>query len=472
LIGDEAMSFFSRNKRVSVINYDADMQKKDSYLNVVFNAMRSLRRQLGGGHGISPDGKRNFNQLFGYGEHLTYTDYYLMYRRGGIAKAVVEKLPKSCWRDIPTLKVGEKDVLKSELEELKNNGFFDALERADILNRIGNFSVLVMGMPDSEELEKPLGSASTGNFEAMYFHPYGYNGIEILKKDNDPASSRFGLPELYQVQTIAINTCETKDINPQSYKVHWSRILHLAEGALESTIEGCSALEAPWNAITDSSKISGSAAESFYRNSRQKMALEANENAQFDMGEEALKKLKENVEGWQDGFEDTLRLSGMKANMLQPQIASPRDAFDVSIEIVSGTTGIPVRILTTKSGGSVTGQEDKGSWNALIKDRQESVCTLWLMIALKRMHEVGLLVLPKNVKISWPPLSAVTEREASEITEKKAIAFEKTINALSQLVASDVDVKSVFAAIGLEGIEIDNSDLDDSDIDEPETEEK
>jgi len=133
-----------KKKDSNLIVLNKDTQHADSYFGVILNTVRTLSRRLGSGglFGISPDGKRNFNELFGYGEFLAFADYLAMYKRGGIANTVVAKVAKACWRDKPTIKDGDKEILEEELNALKKAGFFRKIESSDILNRIGNFSVL------------------------------------------------------------------------------------------------------------------------------------------------------------------------------------------------------------------------------------------------------------------------------------------------------------------------------------------
>lgn len=445
--------------------YTRQMKEADSYLGTVLNAItRTISRRSGSGglFGISPDGKRNFNVLFGYGEFLEYADYLAMYKRGGIANVVVGKVAKSCWRDMPEIKVNDKAILEEQLLKLKKVKFFKAIERADILNRIGNFSVMLIGIPDGLDLNLPVGSAKKDSFESMYFNVYSYDGIEIAKTDTDPASPRFGLPVLYQLQTVDVDGSQRKQVQVVAHIVHYTRIVHLAEGQLDSTIEGTPALQAPWNALTDKEKTRGSAAESYYRNSRQKLALEATTGSKSEMSDEAKAKLKENVENFQNGLEDTLRLNNMTANMLQPAMASPRDPFDICVEEVAGTTGIPVRILTTKAGGTVTGSEDKATWNALVNDRQDQECTSYLLDALSIMDEAGILELPEEAEVVWPPQASLNEKEASESAKNKAEAFKAVTDGLSTIGGDEVVAESVFKAVGLD-IEVDDVDLSKND---------
>ena len=234
------MAWFSK-KDPSVIEITNETLEQQTRFGMILNTITQLTRSMGlGRYGFSPDGKRNYNELFGYGEVLGYEDYYGMYRRGGIAKTVVEKLPKACWRDNPEIFEGDNRILEDELNSLRNVRFFKALERADILNRIGPFSILLIGVPDGQDLDKPLGSARGADFASLYFNPYSYDCVEIKTIDTDPSSNRFGLPLLYHVTPRPQN----KVSHGGSFTVHYTRVVHMAEGALESSIEGCSALEA------------------------------------------------------------------------------------------------------------------------------------------------------------------------------------------------------------------------------------
>lgn len=450
-------------KKTNVLNYTHADKQADDYLGMVLNTLKSAFGRGGGSSfGMSPNGKRNYNELFGYGDQLDYQDYKGMYERGGYANVIVSLFPKLCWRDIPEIKVGDDVALKDELIALKKAGFFSAMEKADIANRIGRFSVLFIGVPDGMDPSLPIGSANKGDFKGMYFNVYEEDGIEVVKYDTDPASPRFNLPELYTLQVL-VNGDSKLQGNVTARTVHYSRVVHLAEGALSSRLEGVSSLKAPWNALIDKNKVRGSSAEAYYRNARQKLSLETANGAKSSGDTEARKALKENVENFQNGFEDTLRLNNMTANMLQPGMVSPRDSFDVSTEDAAGTSGIPVRYLTTKAGGTVTGSEDKAALNGRVMDRQDQECTLWLLDALKIMDNAGILELPENAEVTWPVQSSLSEKEASESSKNKADAFKAVADGLSTVGADEVLAESAFKAVGLEGIETDDIDLSVSD---------
>ena len=447
-----------------------EITKNDTKVGKWINSLQHTLRRLGTSlnFGISPDGKRNYNTIFGYGEQLSYSDYFGMYLRSAVGRVVVTKIAKACWNEIPKITSGETRILEEELDTLNKIGFFRALERADILNRIGKFSVLLIGLPDGNTLDQPLGTVN--NMDGLYFNPYNFDGIEILTWDIDPISKRFGKPILYQLQTTSFGEKE-KDIQTTSVIAHFSRVIHLAEGALDSSIEGSSALEPVWNNLINTLKIVGGAGEAYFRNARQQLALEADKDSKLEQGSEELTKLKQNIDDFGNAWDTTLRLQNMKANHLQIQMISPRDSFDVNMEEMSGETGIPIRIFTGKGGGQTTGSEDRASWNGVIGDRRTTECDNYLFQGLEIFQEAGLLELPDNAVIEWPPQAALNEKEQAEVNERKANTFNKIIDALSKPVGDEADVETVLEAVGLEDIEIDESAIDDTDIDELEPEE-
>jgi len=451
---------FPFKKKTNVIEYTAQNQLADNYLQQVINAASSIFRRGGGNNGVSPDGKRDYNLLFGYLDNPLYSDYKYMFERGGIGYTVVAKLPKSCWRELPEAKLNDKAILEDELLMLKKAGFFNAMERADIANRIGSYSVLFVGVPDGLEPSLPVGAAKSGNFAGLYFNVYEEDGINVAAWDDDPASPRYNKPEIYELQTTS-NISGSLMGKVSAIRVHHSRVIHMAEGAISNSLEGCSSLKAPWNALTDKSKVTGSNAEANFKNSRQKVVLMARENAKFDPTDVAA--LKENGENFQNNQEDFLRTKNMDVMAIQPSIASPRDSYDVNTEEVAGTTGIPIRILTTKAGGTVTGSEDKATWNALVNDRQDHDCTPWLLDGLSIMDEAGILDLPDETRIKWPVQSALGAKEESEVIKNKADAFKSATEGLSTLGGDEVLAESVFKAIDMDNIEVDKIDLSEND---------
>jgi len=435
-------------------NNVVEITQEDRKRGNIINALAStLRRTFGAAlFGESPDGKRNYKQIFGYLDDPSYADYRGMYRRGGIAHTVVAKIAKACWRNLPILKEGDNEILKDMVNDLHEAGFFKAFERADILNRIGRLSVLFIGIQDGLDFDQPLGTG--GSLEDIYFRVYGEDGIEISKFDTDPMSIRFGLPIVYQLTVTNLTNSKGKTAGARTVNVHYTRVVVLAEGLLENDIEGSSALEPVWDALIDKDKVRGSAAESYYRNARQKFVLEAAEGSKIDTSPEGVASLNAEVQEFTNDYRDFMRIKDMKANVIQPNMIDPRGAFDIAVEEISGQTGIPIRVLTGKGGGQLAGSEDKAAWNALILDRENQECTTWLLVGLRILEAATIIdELPKTLIVEWPEQSALTEKEKSEVNKNKATSLKDLSAARSLPGGDEIVLESALDELDLGNIE-------------------
>lgn len=445
-------------------NITPPWKKSQSYqLNLEIEEIKSLllnnlqhtlsRRGSQGQFGISPDGKRNYNELFGYGQNLEFEDYYGMWRRSGIANVVVSKVAKACWRDKPKLMVEETEVLETEFQALIDQGLLTAMEKADILNRIGAFSVLFIGIPDGQKADEPLGKASV--VENVGFNAYTEPGTTIHKWVKEAADPRFGLPETYQVMVRNFGD-KRKTINLQAREVHWERIVHFAEGFLDSPLEGASALEPVWNAIVDTVKSRGGSAEAFFRNARRLLNMMAKDGATISKDPSDLAAFRTEVEGFVNAMQDVVKTEGYDVKEFSTETPSPRATFDVSVEEVSAQTGIAIRILTGKGGGQLAGAEDRASWNSLIIDRQDSFCTGRLLRALEIFEQAGMLKIPKGMVVEWPAQKALSEAEEAKVITAKSTALNRVLLGASSIAGDGIDLRSALDAVGLSEVELED----------------
>ncbi len=451
------MAWYNKKKK-NVIEYTAENQRADNYLSQILNAARTIYGRGTSMFGVSPNGKRDYNEIFGYGQSLSIEDFRGMYYRGGYAKTIVNLFPKFCWRDPAVIRVNDKEILVDEMTMLKRVGFFNAIERADIANRIGRFSVLFIGIPDGLDPSLPVGAAKKDDFKGMYFNVYEEDGIEVIEWDKDPASPRFNLPIMYTLR-VTVNTDSKLLSDTTTRRVHYSRIVHMAEGAISNSLVGTSSLEGCWNALIDKEKVRGGAGEAYYINSNQKIVIAARAGTVFGKDAGAMDKFKENVDNFQNKKESVLRVSNADVTAINASMASPRAAFDVATEDTAGESRIPIRYLTTKVGGTVTGSEDKASLNGVVKDRQQQECTVWLLNSLGIMSEAGILDLPDDAEIVWPVQQALNEKEASEVTKNKADAFKSVTEGLSTIGGDELTAESVLKEIGMSDIEVKTVDF-------------
>ena len=378
--------------------------------------------------GVTHNGARDMYEVFGYPNQLVWEDFFAIYRRHGIATRLTRGVARSCWRDIPAIKVNDEPVLEEELKILARKKMFRKLEQADTLNRIGRFSVLYVGVPDGMDPRQPLGVVrGSGALNSVFFQPYSEDGTEVILYESEITSPRFGQPVLYSLTVRALDQEKLRS-DTTSRVVHWTRIVHIAEDALDNDLEGLSALEPVFNFILDLMKTQGGSSEAYWRNARRILVFQAKEGFGNAQAEE-IEKLRTDIEEFTNGWRDGLRLGNVDVTQLQATHADPKEAVLACFKLISGSTGIPMRILTGEGGGQTTGNEDKAAYNQFIKDRQEMMCSDWLLRTLEILGNARLIEpLPLNAEVIWPVSESLNEVEKSEAAKNNATA----LNQISQ----------------------------------------
>lgn len=411
----------------TVININT--QQAPNWVNTVVSTLS--KRVSSALFGVSKGGKRDLNDIYGYTTNLDFPQMYWMWRRGGLAFRVINSVARSCWRDKITVLNDGDERLVDELKILNKYGkLAKRLEQADILNRIGRFSVLFIGVPDGLPMKQPLGTARAARLKEVYFRAYAEDGITIHSWNQDKASFRFGLPETYQLQTENRGDKNTETIS-EPIIVHWTRVVHLAEGSLDSDVEGVSALEPIFNTLEDIVKTAGGSAEAYFRNARSRFSMETDPKYATSFTSSEKLQLEEEAMKFQNEWQDFIRAGGMQIKALNIPHASPMDTFMVALKIVSGSTGIPMRILTGEGGGQLAGNEDKESWNQLIQDRRDLWCNEWVERVLMVLNEAKMLELDDDDDVKWSTPDVVSAKDKSAIAAQNATALNNVATALS-----------------------------------------
>lgn len=403
--------------------------KKPNWVNTVMKTLSSrLNSNL---FGVSKNGMRDINKVFGYNTNLHFADYYAMWRRGGLAARIVNGFARSCWRDGIKIIRGDDEVFEKELKILNKHGkLIKRLEQADVLNRIGSFSVLFVGVPDGLNMDQPLGTSNPNRLHEVYFRPYAEDGVNILEWETDAFSPRFGLPLKYQLETANRGENDTQTI-VNSIVVHWSRIIHLAEGALDTDLEGVSSIEAVFNTLEDMVKVAGGSAEAYFRNARNRFSMETDPKSTAGFTAEEKRQLEEEAQLFQNEWQDFIRAGGVKINALNIPHASPADSFMVQLKILAGTTGYPIRILTGEGAGQLAGNEDKESYNQIVQDRRDLLCTEWVFEVLGILTNAKMMKLEDEDEVSWETPNVVSGKDRASIASSNATALNNTASALS-----------------------------------------
>ena len=375
------------------------------------------RRALAAGLGQSFGGERDIYNALGYTKAPQYSHYYDRFDRQDIAKRVVDAFPLACWRKKPELSENKDETTaleKAWKELIKKHKIWHYLRRIDVLSGIGRYGVLLLGFDDVSDV-KDLAEEVTKAKDITYLRPVTENNVQIKTWDKDPTSSRYGLPLLYSITTNPSG----EDIK-ETLIVHYSRILHIAENPQEGDLYGTPRLKPVLNRLQDLELVSGSSAEMFWRGAFPGFNFSVDKD--FDFGEPAQAALETEIDEYVHNLRRYMRTQGVTAESLSQQVSDPAGHADLYLKLISGSTGIPVRILTGSERGELASSQDEGNFNDRVDERRLDYCEPFILRPLiDRLIEVG--VLPpaasqeESYTLSWPDIDIPSELEEANISK-------------------------------------------------------
>jgi hypothetical protein len=449
------------------------------------------RRSLGALVGFSHQGERNIYKAVGYKTDLTFADYLVQYERQDIAARVVDAPPQATWRRDPEILEDDDKSTETTFEEdiLKlatKKKLFKWLERADRISGIGEFGLLFIGVNDGRKPEEPVDVESLdGIDDILYFAVYTGSDTEGASADvhsfeDNPHDERFNLPLLYNVE---IRTGKHED-STKSVKVHWTRVIHIAEGLLEDEVHGEPRLKKVFDRMKDLEKVVAGAAEFYWMNSR--MGLHLDVDKDFAMGDlqgnidAVYEDLNDELDEFFHGTRRVMRTRGVAIENIGTAVTDPTDIVEVLLQFVSAKTGIPRRILVGSERGELASTQDEANWNKKVEERQRQHAEPNILRALiDRFIDWGVLKLQEGnklgYKVDWPDLFALSDEAKAELAKNITEAVKNYVGSVGLIdVQAVLSVDELRETLGFEArtpeeIQAMLLDAEDEELDETET---
>lgn len=456
------------NKKKESPRANIQMEMHSMAKEIVSNAL-STRAELI--HHIIDGGGKNLNKDCGYPESISAQNYSSLYDREGIAARVVEVWPKESWAQSPLIYETEDPSQNTAFElawdELvKTKHPLAVLQRADILSGIGRFGIILIGIDDGKEMYEPVeGLDETGNRietqeeqsrKLLFLRAFQESVVQIDTLEQDFTSPRFGLPLVY-----AITFNDGK--NSFSKRVHWHRVIHLADRREMSDVYGIPRMQRNYNRLLDVRKILGGSGEMFWKGGFPGYSFEVNpgmdSTAELDAS-----SLRSEMENYMSGLQRYLALEGVTAKSLAPQVADPKSHLDCQLAAIALAEGIPQRILFGSERGELASSQDARAWQGRLKERQEGYLTPFVIRPfVDRLIALGVLPTPEEGYIVfWPDLGTQTAQEKAEVIRTWADAMAKYVTGdVSQVIPIDAFL-SVFGGIEQDEIDMITESLKDS----------
>ena len=420
--GDGA-SVILGNTNDNVVNIN-----EGTFKQLVANNDMLNRLELAARTGKTFGGKRDLYKVLGYKPitELRNEDYVGKYLRQDIAQRIVHAYPDAVWTRFPSVQEDDdtqnETAFEMEFDNLaKRLRLFHYLNRADRIAGLGQYSVLLLGVADGMDLTEPLMNVS-GPEAVIYLMPFSEYNAQIQKYDENPASERFGLPEIYALMTGGYAGKNSSQMPTKTIYCHHSRLIHLAEGTLENDVFGLPRLQPIFNRLEDLEKVVGGAAEIYWINGRGGLSFNLDKEVQLQP--DAKEEFDKATESYVHQLSRTLRTQGMEVQPLHLPVEGPAEHVEAIMDLISGTTGIPKRILVGSERGELASSQDENNWLTRIEERRDTYCEpLILRPLIDKLMMIGALPMVEEYTVEWPKLSSASETDKAEIMLKKSQAI-------------------------------------------------
>lgn len=381
------------------------------------------------------DSKRDIDAEAGYPNPLSLTDYQIMYGREGIATRLVDIFPDESWSVEPEIVEGQQETetnFEGQWKELKDNhNLFSIFNRADRLSGIGEFGVMLLGIDDGLPLDQPIDGINEkgegpGSIKAnrtlLYIRTFSQRVVTVLSVENDATNPRFGLPTSYNIQfedqgTLTVRGQVSSSIGSKTVKVHWHRIIHLADNRGESDVYGTPRIKDVFNRLWDLRKILAGSGEMFWKGGFPGYSAELHPDlvGNVDVDDEALKK---EIDAYWHGLQRIIKLEGFQLKALEMQVADPSSHFMTAVKAISIAKGIPIRLLIGTEDARLASNEDARNWNMRLKKRSERYLSPHVVRPfIDRLIAVGVLPAVQSYDVNWPDRNVKTDKDKAEIGE-------------------------------------------------------
>ena len=372
---------------------------------------QSLRQRLAsaisGGYDFA-DTMHNVFIDFGYPSVITFSQFWNMYRRFGIASNVVELPVDTGWIDTPEIEGSPQ--FNSELEKLiKDNDLFTRLKGLDTRQRVGRYAGMFMRVRDGKQPDQPIDGTLSGVGALVQMIPLYEGQLEVLTTESNLSSDDFGMPTMYMFNAGSDGNRNEK-VN-QAFSIHPDRIVIAAEGADNGDILGISSLEASFNSLMDLRKIIGAGGEGFYRNAAQSVIFKLTDAASAKNNKPLLDKFNEQFDDFtRNRMRRAMWTPGLDADPLESNLINPKEFFNNALNDVAAASKIPATILIGQQTGRLASGEDSRHFLSMVNSRRQNFMTQMTRAVLDWFIQFGILP-ASDYEIEWTDLLALSDTD-------------------------------------------------------------
>jgi hypothetical protein len=399
------------------------------YQSIINRAERTLSSLFPGFYSGST--KHDHYKDYGWPDQPSFEQFHRMYCRNGLASAAVDKTVAKTWETAPALWETEKPT-DTTLERAIRKRFaqlrvWQNLANVDRRGMVGAYAGAILLLGDGKKLEEPVDRVPGGINGLAGIIPAWEGQLKVVEWDTREDSETYGLPRFYQFDEAAVG--DPSNVSRRQIRIHPDRVLIWSE---DGTVNGYSMLEPGYNDLIDAEKVKGAGGEGFWKSARGAPVIEAPQGMSMqdvlkglgaETSAEAIQKINDQIDDFQQGFDKGLMLGGMTAKPMQIALPQPKEFFNIAVQSFAASMQIPIRILLGNETGERASTEDAREWAQTNMGRRETIVLPALDEFVRRLVQWGILP-AKEWVIGWASLLDVTPDQQLDRAAKMS-----TINA-------------------------------------------
>jgi len=423
----------------------------------------TITRWLGQQYG----GDRDVHKVLGYpnlDDETALERYRARYEYQDIASRIVDVFPEETWKNPP--EVVDETEGESEFERVANRllsgGLTRQFRRLDKAQRLGEYGLMVIGFDDGQPLEEPVQvSAISGVDDVSFYNIFSQRNVddwELGKESNEfpkkPEDERYNKPVRYYVDFGDVDADNQDD---DFEWVHWSRVIHVAGGALETDLKGEPALKKIFYRLIDREKVIGASAEMFWSGADEKIIANVNEDFALqqydDQGERD--DFKQQLESLLHDMQKYIVSSGMEYEVIGGQEVDPAGVVDTIDSAIAAATGLPKNKLTGNETGERSTTMDRNNWFDTISSRQTNLAEpQFVRQTIDRFLEFDILPSPaeSDYAVTFPDLFEPSESDIADTQSTRA----QMLQASGLAMTLSSEQKLTFIQDGPEAVDMDS----------------
>lgn len=429
------------------------------------SAIRARQSLLTGG---IDDKRPNSWCAYGYPDNLSFSDYYKLFSRVGIAHGAVMRLIEKCWADDPEVIEGDEESRadaptpwEKQFKRLaKRVKLWERFREADMRRLVGNYSCIIMQIADNKTWDQPVGKVSEKQLKKLI--PAWQGQIEPASWHDDPAAENFGEVKEWLYQEVAVNDGAPNQ-NGRSVTIHPDRVLVVGD-----VRDGIPFLKAGFNASINIQKILGGSGESFLKNSSRQLGINFEKDVDLSsiarahgvaVGE--LQEIFDEVtRGMNEGIDQTVITQGATVTPLVANVPDPSGHFDAALQEFASSVRMPAKIIVGSQTGERASSGDIEDFNKRGQGRRVNELSGDIEAVVSQMTRLGML-LDVESSVIWSDLTESTlEMKLANVV--KMVDSNQKMLASGEMVFTVDEMRSVAGFEAVVPIEPMGEDLDET----------